>query len=180
VEVQLRDGTTSRLDLKALLPPAPLDPPLQGGDAEREQLVGPSACRAENVREGSVSQGSSLQGHRLLRARVVHRPAPSGPASPCVLDAGGPVVLALHRSTAFGADGAHLLSALPASTPDPPRWTADLGPALGAFGAERYAVYAPDVRGDALCFWLVRAQRSLSEVCVARADGELRSARVVF
>jgi hypothetical protein len=176
VEVQRKDGRLERFDMTPLVPTGAVT--LSAGASML--VVGPIACWSENAREGAGFYGKSFEAHGLLRARLLQSPVRSQNATPCEVDVGQPAWLALHRSTAFGDDGAHLLSALPVATPDQPQWTTDLGPALGSLGMERYEIYSPEQRDDALCLWLVRSQQSLSEVCVGRKQGELRSARVVF
>lgn len=173
VMIEHEDGRVEPFDLASLVPTA-----VETG--EIIPIVGDSACWAEGANDERGFYGKPHEDGGLLRARLLQQPRHSRSAEPCVLDLGQPVWLALHRSTAFGADGTHLLSALPVASPDAPLWTTDLEPALGWMGTERYEIYSPHVRGDVLCMWLVRELRSVSEVCVSTSKGELRSAVVVF
>lgn len=59
-------------------------------------------------------------------------------------------------------------------------WTADLTPAIGPAPLSELQIVDVRLRGDELCFWLIRQQRALSEVCVRSDSGALQSARVVF
>jgi hypothetical protein len=174
VVVQLEDGRTERFDMTPLVPEA-VEVPSPGGS-----VVGSESCWAESLRDGVGFYGKPYASEALLRASLLQHPVRQQSAEFCVVDVGQPVWLALHRSTAFGDDGAHLLSALPVGSPDQPLWTTDLEPALGWWGTERYEIFSPKVRGSELCLWLVRERLSLSEVCVGVERGELRSAAVVF
>jgi hypothetical protein len=118
----------------------------------------------------------------LLRPRVVNSPTTSSNALPCLFEVKGQqAALVLCRSTAFGDDGGFALAAVAPGSPQPPLWTVDLSPAVGPY--EVKALRLLDVRQpepSALCLWMVRSERSMSEVCLDAATGALQQAKVIF
>jgi hypothetical protein len=149
--------------------------------AREVSLLDDATCAADV--SGSDGDGHSLvPGLTLTQPRLIQRRERGGEAQVCSLrwnDAKGEVMFALHS---VGEEAARTLSALRVKSPRTPLWTVDLGDALGpSWMTPRYRVADPQVRSsDQVCFWLIRAEESLSEVCVDMATGALRSAKVLF
>ncbi len=166
--IELKDGRVVNEDLTPLLPPG-----LPLAEGAEYLLSNEVVCATADRPE----RDALLERAGLLRPRAVLAPFRSGPCSFPVGDA--QVMLVLHRSTAFGDDGEHLLSAVNLDG-FAPLWSVPLAPALGSYSGEEIVIYAPAPQETALCFWLLRGRRSLSRVCVEGVTGAMRSSAVVF
>lgn len=178
VRLLLKDGRREVFELVSMLPE-----PLRAAVPTALWLNSPDRCGTDpqRYRDGHKGHLKALERRaKLLRPRFIHAPQTSSLATACTYPLAKPAILAIHRSTAFGEDGAFLLSALPVDAPEAALWTTDLTPAIGPEPLREVRVFHPELRGESLCFWLLRERRSLSEVCLAAADGALRSAQVVF